>query len=252
MAKFATVSLSASERPRDTPPKNLKRPFGSSKASLSNVSQWKKKSNKKNVILPLLTLSLCSILTSTAIRFISNINAASFPSSLLISLCYSVSLLFTAAACLLRSLFNWCDISRSWDVAVARCLCASFQTAHVSALPLSHPGFKCVFAFSFHLLLVLHHHKQKLCNGARKETEWGASGMICGERRQSRRVGLDGGCLLQSCFRELKCLPWLWFRHRAQAISGLCWRNLSSLNKLLLELFCCTTNGNDWMGSFDK
>lgn len=130
-----------------------------------------KKIKQKNFILPLLTLSLCSILTSSTTRFISNINTASFPSSILISLCYSVALLFTAAACLLRSLFNWCDISRSSDFAVARCLCASFQTAYVSVLPLPQPGFKCVFAFSFHPSLVLHHHKQKLCSRAREETE---------------------------------------------------------------------------------
>lgn len=53
MAKFATVSLSATVRPQDTPPKkNLKRPFGSSEASLSNVSQWKKKYNKKTSFFP--------------------------------------------------------------------------------------------------------------------------------------------------------------------------------------------------------
>lgn len=94
--------------------------------------------------------------------------------------------------CLLRCLFNWCDISRSSDVAVARCLCASFQTAHVSTFPLPHAGFKCVCAFSFHPSLCFITTSTNSATEAREEAEWGASGMIRGERRQSRRVGLDG------------------------------------------------------------
>lgn len=211
-----------------------------------------KKIKQENFILPLLTLSLCSILTSSTTRFISNINTASFPSSIPISLCYSFSLLFTTAACLLRSLFNWCDISRSSDVAVARRLCASFQTAHVSALPLPHTLASSASSPSpfTPCLCFITTSRNSATERERRLNEVRVGWFVARGGRVDVWVWMEGAFYkagsenLNVC---LGCGSDIELRLFLDSVGA-----TEALNKLLLELFYCATNGNDWMGSFDK
>lgn len=91
----------------------------------------------------------------------SNINMALTLSSLLISVCYSVSFLYYSLyrsvplpLCLLLSLSNWYGTSWSSDIAVTFCLCASYRQCTLSYCFSSiHWLQVCVCAVSFRLQL---------------------------------------------------------------------------------------------------
>lgn len=157
------------------------------------VKRFPVEQNKTKKNLPLLTLSLCSTLTSSATRFISNINTASFPSSpphLSVLFCLS-ALYRRCLACSAASLIGAISVGAQTLPSLAAFVPRSRQ--HMSQrFPLPHAGFKCVCAFSFHPSLCFITTSTNSATEAREEAEWGASGMIRGERRQSRRVGLDG------------------------------------------------------------